>query len=68
MDKNIDETEKKIIHFLSQNKDNFITMKILASNLNVSYPTILRKIDRLEAMDLVFITKVGSTKLCKVKE
>ncbi len=58
--------QKKILNFLNKQED-LINLKELSKQLSISYPSILKHSDILEAKGKVTIKKYGNMKLIKCK-
>ena len=60
--------KEKIINFLKNNEGDHIHLKGLSEKLKISYPTILKYCDVLEAKGIIEIIDLGNVKLVTIKK
>ncbi len=65
---NLNNEEKKILDYLKNNEKECPNMKDISKALNMSYPTVLKRIEILERFNLIKIITIGNNKVCRVNE
>ena len=68
MPSELDDIDKKILSYLEKNSEKLINIKDICISIKISYPTVMKRVDVLEAKDLIEIEKKGGNRICKIKD
>ena len=62
----LNKRELKILNYLDRNKNEYVYKKQLHTNLNISYPLVLRTLEVLEAKGLIELIVLGHMTIVKI--
>ena len=62
--KKLTDDERNILGFLRDNNGDVFNIRDISKNLNISYPTALKRIYILERFGYIKIITVGNNKIC----
>lgn len=62
-----EDIKEKIYNFLAENKNNEFNVKQISKKLGISYPTVLKWVDVLNAEGLISVADYGNVKIVRIK-